>query len=174
MGSRIAKGAKVTFWNKQRIKSGKLLRELADEMGVTSGTMGSWCSGMRIPSKEHISKMCNAFNIDYATGHAEFVKANQEWESSRGGMEYVMYGPTIPHAANPNPPPRYIAKKGANPVPSDYKELLKYFYNKVSFAEYVVLANCILSEDDPLSKLYGKISFEDFNKVKSFIETYQK
>jgi len=85
----MAKAAKETFWNKERLKRGWSIDYVAKKLGVPKGTIGNWFSGTHAPRDDNeIQAICNLFGIDFDTGYNAFYRAERTWKSSRNCCYY--------------------------------------------------------------------------------------
>jgi len=80
----MAKAAKETFWNSERIKRNWSLKYVAKKTGIPQSTLSAWFSGIKAPrNNHHIEQLCNLFNIPFDKGYNEFYQEERKWDSSK-------------------------------------------------------------------------------------------
>lgn len=80
----MAKAAKETFWNSERIKRNWSLKYIAKKTGIPQSTLSAWFSGIKAPrNNHHIEQLCSLFNIPFDKGYNEFYQEERKWDSSK-------------------------------------------------------------------------------------------
>lgn len=185
MKKRQAKGAKDTFWNSLRVSNGLLIRDIADLLHTSVGTVGGWFSGQKIPSDSNLEKLCNLFDVDVNKGYEEFVKATRAWDSDRGRLHVSLVGPDVPDVPETSKKDKTVEPEQVEDAPQIgiipetlteektlvektpeekkfYTEVLAHFYGKLSYEDYEKLMACVAKNENPMEVFYGKIDFSDF------------
>ena len=169
-----AKGGKQNFWNDLRVKNGVLIKDVAELLNVSNGTVGGWFSGQKIPSQANLDALCALFGVDPNKGYEEFVKASKVWDSDRGRLKITQCGPRVAVAESkkPDKAPEYTkslpdyefpgADVQATPESSD---LLKTLYGQVAYKDFMAITDLVDKQEDPISYLYGKVDFDLFSKI---------
>ena len=177
-----AKGAKQNFWNDLRIKNGVLLKDVAELLNVSMGSVGSWFSGQKIPGDENLKALCNLFGVDPNKGYEEFAKANKEWDSDRGHMRITLCGPevAVEKTAKTEKTPEYTkslpdyAFPGVDNTSAEGSDLLKTLYGQISYKDFIAIADVLDNNGDPISYLYGKVDFDLFSKILAIVGATSK
>lgn len=166
-----AKGAKETFWNKLRIENSLRIKDVAEMLGLSIGTIGCWFSGQGVPNADNVKAICELFEIPYDKGYGEFIKANQKWDLDKGQRKIWMYSPESIEIPDSEKSKRTKKAKKAKTVPvqTDRTDIIKYLYGRLAFVEYMQLQTYLADNVDPMPYLYGKVSFDEFVEVRKII-----
>lgn len=172
-----AKGSKETFWNKLRIKNSLRIKDVAEMLGISIGTIGSWFSGQSVPNADNVKIICKLFEVPYDKGYGEFILANQKWDLEKGHRKISMYSPEtiiVDDAEGTKKAKKTKAKKEkpqteVPQVQKDYTKIVKYLYGRLSFADYMQLQTYLADNVDPMPYLYGKVSFDEYVEVMSIL-----
>ena len=170
----IVRCGKMTFWNKLRVKNNFSIKDVADYVGTTPGTVGGWFSGAKIPSDRYLDLICNMFDVDTNQGYEEFAKASKEWDSERGKLKMGMYGESSEVSIeSPKPEKRKsgitITKtKIATPKADDVPE--EVIVPSVTITH---THKDIVAEDTEVADifrfLYGKLDYDEYEDLKAAV-----
>lgn len=179
-----AKGGKSTFWNDLRVKNGLLIKDIAELLNLSAGTVGGWFSGQKVPSELNLIALCTLFGVDIDKGREEFIKARNSWSSERGTWHVKLQSSDSLDAAKPatisdmdlscfNVPADPEPAQGPEDTDIDfYHEVLQCFYGKLPYTQYSILLACVTEQKDLTAALYGKLSFEHFTELMNIWKKY--
>lgn len=182
---------KNTFWNELRVKNNYTYKDLADTLNASIGNVGNWFSGRIVPTEKRTRDICDLFGVDYDTGRAEFIKANKSWKSDwKSDRGTVLYVPELPKTSLEDDPQEGPNTPTTEPTPTDFPKaitfdftdpeaakvsegatrdtantILKYFYDKLDFDDFVKLQESLGGHGDPLKVIFQKVDFDDFMAI---------
>lgn len=188
------KAAKLTFWNELRIKNNLTMKDVADALHTSIGTVGGWFSGRTVPSEKYLTEVCQLFDVDVSVGYEEFAKATRDWDSDRGRMKFTLSAesaetdsvkkptkskkksrkskkvevkPDIQPEVVPDIQPESTVDTAGDSktVAVDVTPLLRHCYGTLPFDLYETLRATIRDGGYPLEVLYGNISCDEYNKI---------
>lgn len=158
-----------TFWNNLRESLGVSTRDLAEVLGISRGQISNFCTGRRFPTKNNIQKFCDFFDIDYDTGYSEFEKAYQEYHNYPTTESKE---PTEDNAAMMDELDKVLFGEDVTEKPTRGLDsvVMRKLYGQVSYDVFFNVIACIADgTGDPLKEIYGKVSYEDYECIRSII-----
>ena len=132
-----------TWWNELRRQKDIKLEEVGEKTGYSAGMVSHFFSGRYMPPDDFIEKVCEMFEVEPFEGNLHFSAAYNNRQAQF----------------------REQAKEKAN------DDLFRCVYGIVDYDTFTALQSSTPgSAQDALDQLYGKISLEDFLKIKDRIE----
>lgn len=158
-----------TFWNNLRESLGVSTRDLAEVLGISCGQVSNFCTGRRFPTKSNIQKFRDFFDIDYDTGYSEFEKAYQKYHNYPVTESEE---PTEDNAAMMDELDKVLFGEDVTEKPTRELDsvVMRKLYGQVSYDVFFNVIACIADgSGDPLKEIYGKVSYEDYECIRSII-----
>lgn len=160
MSKRRPRTFKDTFWCRKRVEQNITVQEIADAVHLSTGIVGMYLTGQRMPTDETIKQLCDLFDVNFLEGKSEFVKAYKLWDSEPHRV--VKYRSEQQVTKTPKETiDTSMAKKPQN-VPESVLEVL---YGKLPQKAFKAILEGTESEIDPLEYLYDKVDFDDYMKI---------
>lgn len=181
MSKRRPRTFKDTFWCRKRVEQNITVQEIADAVHLSTGIVGMYLTGQRMPTDATIKQICDLFDVDFLEGKSEFTKACKLWDSEphrvvkyrsesnpngtvvEGKVEawYDEDGYQLQNSTPKGTTDTSMAKKPQN-VPESVLEVL---YGKLPQKAFRAILEGTESEIDPLEYLYDKVDFDDYMKI---------
>ena len=162
MGNRDARTFKDTFWGRLRVQNGITVREIADLLGMKEGYVGMLFTGQRMPTDDTIKTLCEFFSVDILTGTQEFKNAHRAWDA-----EYERTGMQVLAKTPTRAPHTPEVKKPDKPDEQSDPSLpiLSRLYTKVSCEDFLKIKEILDNTPDDANvfeAIYGNVPFRTF------------
>ena len=167
--------SKATFWNKQRVAQNMQIKDVADLMGLGVSTVGAHFSGQVIPNEKCIEGYCVLFGVDKIEGTREFIKANKEWDTSRGK------NPRFSLRATDNP-----ADEATNPASENdpdavwaslremKNKILELVYGVVPMSVFLEYYNASTTSINAKEYFYNKVDYDLYEKIRTIMNNEEE
>lgn len=184
MKKKMPTAAKTTFWNEIRVKNNLKIRDIAEMLGVSYGSVGGWFSGHKVPRDALIKQLCELFDVDFEVGRKAFYDAKESWVpehnikfTEKGNSKKVVTKKAPKAEETEDNIVLYPAVTVADPEvvlapllkASKPVSVLEQIYGKVPFDLFLAVQRCGEAPEKVLEQLYGRLDFAEFNKIFTLI-----
>ena len=155
MGSKI-RALKDNFWSRKRIESGLKIKDVADAIGFSTGIVGMYFTGQRIPAMATIEKLCDLFDVDILIGTHEFIEANRAWDAEFGVKSRLhVDAPVLDDDSEAVPEKSEIVSES----------VLRALYGELSYDDFEAILEGNMSVTEVLKSAYKKVDFDTYMKL---------
>ena len=172
---------KTTFWNNLRTERNVEFKELGEFMDMSYSTICKWFTGNSVPMDKHIKTLCDFFDVDFETGKAEFIKANNEYVSSRSPEnldEHIEVADQVmlsndEVSDSKKDVTEILEDEGfakASEVVCPESTILKMVYGKIPYDTFFKFITLVVDgTGNPLEEIYGQVTFEEYETIRSIL-----
>ena len=164
-------GTYSNFWTEKRNSAGVTNTDIREYLKLSKDTttIAKYFTGEIMPKDDTIKAICNMFDVDFATGKAEFEKINADYHNKPQKTAEVANTVVPSVTVAPVVVPETTTKKKSETIKPDINDdVIKCIYGEVSYDEFFTIKDLIDSntgDERLLELIYGKVDCDIFNKV---------
>lgn len=162
MSKRRPRTFKDTFWCRKRVEQNITVQEIADAVHLSTGIVGMYLTGQRMPTDATIKQICDLFDVDFLEGKSEFTKACKLWDSEPHRV--VKYKSEQQVTKTPKEVTDTSTAKKPQSVP---ESVLRLIYGKVPREMFEAISEGTEGTTDPLEYLYNKVDYDEYVKIRN-------
>lgn len=161
------------FWNDLRVRQQLKYSDIAEVVNLNKTSIAKFFSGASMPKVKYVKAICDFFDVDFDKGYSEFVKIFKEYHNpeENDDIEPNINTDLTSEVTDDDGNLRYkiTLETTANEAPKS--TVLEMLYGKVSCSVFFDFASIVANKSgDPLELIYGKVSFEDYESIRSSIK----
>lgn len=166
----ISQYAIDNFWNRLRVERNIRYIDLHELFPSFKShtSIGLWFSGQLMPKDEHISVLCDFFDVDFEIGKEEFRKAHENWESTHHQNKRITTGESE-------------SREYTNSGDGDARMAVRYeqetdifelVYGKLPYELFRKFIDLVAgqSKDDALRIIYSNVTYDEFRLIERVIK----
>ena len=170
----ISQYAIDNFWNRLRVERNIRYIDLLELFPSfkTHTSIGFWFSGQTMPKDEHISVLCDFFDVDFAKGKEEFRKAHENWESTHHQNKRVTTGKgETRDIANSGDGDARMAVRYEQEHEQE-ADIFELVYGKLPYDLFRKFIDLVAgqSKDDALRIIYSNVTYDEFRLIERVIK----
>lgn len=148
-----ARASTDTFWSNKRVESGITLKDLSDYLKMDSTRVCRILSGQILPSTMTAIAICDLFDVDYAVGAKEFVKANQAWDKAQHKREKQ----------------NQVMRDVLQEKRAESHAFMEALYGAISYDDFKAIMVGKVAKPDIPEYLYGRVDYDTYTRLMSYI-----
>lgn len=163
-----AYACKDNFWSRLRAEKGIKIKEVAEYLHLSGGTVGAYFTGELMPSEDKINVLCDLFDVDSVLGAREFKKAHDKWVSESHKAKMIVGG----KVEQKEPTKETVEEPTENVCTINGYAVCELLYGLLPYADYTIVYEGFMLGDfdgkdieDVFKFLYGKVSYDIYCEV---------
>lgn len=151
-----------SFWRTKISGYGVSVKDLAKFLNKSTAVINNYLSGHIMPDDDVIKFFCNKFNVNHDRAYAEFRKEFDRWTEEHAKTHEVVGNYHVLKDHKSVEKPNAIEQKG---ISMDAMKCLQLVYGKLSYEDFQKVSQLHTSYMEFIEFLYGKVDFDTFRGI---------